>query len=87
MKLLEWSKENSSREIDLETSESIEYHTTVLYNDILYKSLEEAVGIKEHRNKNCKWFWNKELKSSANTRQYYYRKWLKAPGINKARWW
>jgi len=71
-----------------DTKESIEYYTNIIYDDIIYKALDTALGNKEYRNKNWKWFWSKELQHTANIRQHYYNKWIHAYGITqKCKWW
>lgn len=70
-----------------EIQESIEYYADIIYDKILYSSLDTVLGKKEFKQKHWKWFWNKDLQRIANTRQQYYSRWRKTFGLDKIKWW
>lgn len=58
-------------------------------NDALYTSLDTALGAKTPSAKPArqKWFRNNDIQKAINHREYCYRKWRKASGLNKLHWW
>ncbi|KAG0167038.1 hypothetical protein DFQ29_000672, partial [Apophysomyces sp. BC1021] len=66
--------------------EVIEDITSCLY-DVLYQTMDETLGSTpggQHRQND---FWTKELQRLVNHREFCYKKWRRAYGMNKLTWW
>lgn len=73
---------------DSQTNPSIETLATYL-NQAIYDALDTAIGAKSSSTpkSRTKWFWTEEIHKAMAHREYCYRKWRKAKGMNKIRWW
>lgn len=56
-------------------------------NELIYAALSRSVGDKQPRPKHWKWFWTPALMNAAAARDYFYRRWHRAPGLDKIPWW
>jgi hypothetical protein len=56
-------------------------------NELIYSTLSQSVGDKKPRPKHWKWFWTPALIEAAAVRDYYYRRWNRAIGLDKVPWW
>lgn len=53
----------------------------------IYESLDATINKQTPRQKQWKWFWTAELQNISEKREKVYRKWKRATGINKAKYW
>ncbi|KAG2178938.1 hypothetical protein INT43_001785, partial [Umbelopsis isabellina] len=56
-------------------------------NELIYSALSRSVGDKKPRPKHWKWFWTPALMDAAAARDYCYRRWNRAVGLDKIPWW
>jgi hypothetical protein len=56
-------------------------------NELIYFTLSQSVGDKKPRPKYWKWFWTPALIDAAAARDYCYRRWNRAVGLEKVPWW